>query len=170
MSTTATTTPAGAAAARPRRPKAIGGPALGSAASAQARQWAAAILEVLAGARTPAQAAAALGAGLPRYYQVEARAVRGLLAACEPPPVGRVRRPESEVRALRLENQRLQRELARQQALVRATQRTVGLAAPAAGKTTPRRRRRVARALSVAARLQAQTAAPAAAPAVSPSS
>jgi hypothetical protein len=88
--------------------------------------------------------------------------LRGLLAACEPKPRGRVRSPESEVTALRHDNQRLQREITRQQALVRAAQRTVGLtppATPAPGKTSSKkiRKRKVARALNIASRLQ-QTA------------
>jgi len=127
-----------------------------------ARQRAAVILEVLAGARTPAQAAAALELSLPRYYQLETVALQGLLAACEPVPRGRVRSAESQLAALRKQQQRLERELARQQALVRLTQRTVGLAAPPtppahskgeAGKGR-KPRRAVARALRVAERLR----------------
>jgi hypothetical protein len=139
--------------------KVTGGADLGQGSSGEAKRRAAAILEVLAGARTPTEAATALGLSVPRYYQVESRALRGLLAACEAPPKGRVRSPESEVTAMRQENQRLQREVLRQQALVRAAQRTVGWTPPAApapaksaGKKT--RRRRVARALSIATRLQ----------------
>ena len=37
------------------------------------------ILEVLAGRRTPAEAAALLGVGPPRYYQLETRALQGLV-------------------------------------------------------------------------------------------
>ena len=92
---------------------------------------AAAILEVLAGARTPTEAATALGLSVPRYYQVETQALRGLLQACEPKPRGRVRTVETEVKTLSKENQRLQRELTRHQALARAAQRAVGLAPPA---------------------------------------
>jgi hypothetical protein len=124
---------------------------------ADARRLAAAILEVLAGARTPTEAATALGLSVPRYYQVEAQALRGLLTACEPKPRGRVSTVETEVAMLRKDNQRLQRDLTRQQSLARAAQRTVGLSPPApvvnkAGKKP--RRRRVARALSVVERLK----------------
>src|SRR5262249_34346664 len=139
-------------------------PAAGSAAWREARQRAAAILEVLAGARPPAQAAQALGLSLPRYYQLENVALQGLVGACEPVPRGRARSAESELAALRKQQQRLQRELARQQALGRLTQRTVGLASPPApparrkGDAGPgkgrRRRRAVARALRVAERLR----------------
>jgi hypothetical protein len=136
-----------------------GGADLGKDNGREAKRMAAAILEVLAGARTPAEAATALGVSVPRYYQVESRALRGLLAACEPQIKGRVRSPHKEVTVLRRDKERLQREVLRQQALVRAAQRSVGLTPPAAppaaksgGKKS--RRRRVARALSVAARLQ----------------
>jgi hypothetical protein len=55
---------------------------LGEGASAQARKQAAAILEVLAGERTPMQAAEALAVSLPRYYVLETQAVQGILLAC----------------------------------------------------------------------------------------
>ena len=147
-----------------------GGADLGQDVSGEAKRLAAAILEVLAGARTPTEAATALGLSVPRYYQVESRALRGFLAACAPQPKGRVRSPQSEVTALRDENQRLQREVLRQQALVRAAQRTVGWTPAAAAAATKNagkktRRRRLARALSIATRLQ-QTPDPVAATAV----
>jgi hypothetical protein len=133
----------------------------GQQASREARRLAAAILEVLAGARTPTEAASALSLSLPRYYQVEQQALRGLVTACEPRPKGRQVSPAKEAAALQQENARLRREVGRQQALVRAGQRVIGLAAPAAAPTKPGgkkpRRRRLARALSVAARLQAGT-------------
>jgi hypothetical protein len=129
----------------------------------EAKQRAAAILEVLAGGRTPAEAALALGVSLPRYYQFEARALAGLLAACEPTPRGPGPDERRAQAALRAECERWKRACARQQALVRAAQRTIGLAAPpAAAKSGPKRkpRRPVVRALRAAARLQ-QEAAPA---------
>jgi len=138
----------------------VGGADLGKDRGVEAKRLAAAILEVLAGARTPTEAATALGLSVPRYYQVEAQALRGLLQACEPKPRGRVRSVETEVKTLSKENQRLQRELTRHQALARAAQRAVGLAPPAPvvnkhGKKP--RKRRVARALSVAERLKQET-------------
>jgi hypothetical protein len=119
---------------------------------------AAAILEVLAGQRTPTQAAEALEVSLPRYYQLEAGGLHGLLTACEPKPRGRQSNPATELAALRKQCERLQRDLGRQQSLVRLAQRTVGLAAPAAAKVPggKRQRRPVARALTVAARLRQQ--------------
>lgn len=125
--------------------------------SRDAKRLAAVILEVLGGERTPTQAAEALEVSLPRYYQLESRGLGGLVAACEPKPKGRQRTPVSESIALQKENDRLRRDLGRQQSLVRLAQRTIGLSPPARpAKASPgkRRRRPVARALSAAARLQ----------------
>ena len=146
-----------------RARRTTGGATLGRDASAGAKRLAAAILEVLAGLRTPLQAAQAVGVSLPRYYQVEAAGLRGLLSACEPKPRGRQANPLAEVVVLRKQAERLQRDLARQQSLVRLAQRAVGLSAPvpltkSAGKR--RRRKPVARALTVAARLRAEAATP----------
>ena len=134
----------------------------------EARQIAAAVLEVLAGARTPQAAAAALGWSVPRYYQVEARALRGLVAACAPAPRGRPRPAAAELEALRRAQARLERELRRQQALVRLTQRHVGLPPPAAAKPAGKkpRWRKTVRALTVADRWRAE--APADPPAAPP--
>ena len=145
----------------PRTPpkRSTGGVTLGQHSSRDAKRTAAAILEVLAGQRTPAQAAAALAISLPRYYQLEAGGLRGLLAACEPKPKGRQPNLSADVAALHKHNERLQRELTRQQSLVRLTQRAAGLAAPpphpatAAGKKA-RKRKPVVRALTVAERLR----------------
>src|SRR6516164_5338069 len=82
----------------------------------RAKKVAAAILEVLAGVRTPTEAATALELTVPRYYQLEAQALCGLLEACELKPQGRGRRAKSEVDTLRKQNQHLQRELTRHQA------------------------------------------------------
>jgi hypothetical protein len=122
---------------------------------------AAAILEVLAGARTPGQAAGALGVSLPRYFQLETRAMRAVVTSCEPRPRGRLRSADTELAALRRQHDRLQRELARQQTLVRMAQRTIGLAPPAPPpKPAPgkkKRRRPVVRALRAVAHLQEQS-------------
>jgi hypothetical protein len=131
-------------------------------ASPEAKRLAAAVLEVLAGTRGPGEAAAALGISLPRYYQLEGRALAGLLAACEPRRGGRKGRSGNELAGLRQECDRLRRECARQHALVRAAQRTVGLAPPtppppprpAEGGRKRRRRRPKARALKVVAMLR----------------
>ena len=130
-------------------------------ASPEAKRVAAAVLEVLAGTRGPSEAAIALGISLPRYYQLEGRALTGLLAACEPRRGGRGRRGGTELTALRQECDRLRHECARQQALVRAAQRSVGLPPPAPPPPRPveggrkrRRRRPKARALKVVALLR----------------
>jgi hypothetical protein len=98
------------------------------AASSPAKRQAAAILEVLAGELRPAEAAQLLETSLPRYYLWEKRALAGLLAACEPAPRGP--RPDTarQLAALERENRRLRRECDRQQALVRAAERALGLA------------------------------------------
>lgn len=138
---------------------------LGDGASATARQQAAAILEVLAGVRTPAQAAAALAVSLPRYYVLETRAVQAILLACEARPLGRQQTSASALAALRRECEHWRRECGRQQALVRAAQRSIGLpaakpaAAPPASHGKKRRSRRpTARALRAVARLKTETA------------
>jgi hypothetical protein len=115
---------------------------LGEGASAEARRLAAAILEVLAGMRTPAAAAQVLKLSLPRYYQLEVRALHGMLAACEPRPLGRVKTSASTLAALQRECEQWRRECTRQQALVRATQRAIGLAAPPAKTDGSKRRKR----------------------------
>jgi hypothetical protein len=82
---------------------------------------------------------------LPRYYLAEARALRGLLAACEPTPRGRrAAAGAGELPGLREENQRLKKQCARQQALLRLQQRALGLeAAPdTAGQQKPGKKRR----------------------------
>src|SRR5215470_8558291 len=132
-------------------------------ANKDAKRMAAVILEVWAGLRTPIQAAEALGLSLPRYYQIEANGLHGIVAACTPKPKGRQANPAREAMALKRDNERLRRELGRQQALVRLTQRGLGVAPPPAKPTTPKGRRRkpVIRALTLAARLQPDVAEPA---------
>jgi hypothetical protein len=136
-----------------------------------AKRLAAVVLEVFAGLRTPQQGAEALAMSLGGYYQLEARAMQGLLEACEPKPKGRQPNPDREMAVIMRENERLRRDLGRQQSLVRVTQRTIGLNPPppppkttgkASGKKT-RKRKPVVRALALAARLQQEAAAPEAA-------
>jgi len=135
-----------------------------SAGSREANRTAAAILEVLAGVRTPTDAATALSIAPPRYYQLEQRALEGLLSACEPRRLGRLQTPDSRIATLEKEVQRWRQECARQQALVRAAQRTIGLAPPRAksiekstGKAA-RKRRPTVRALKAARTLQSASA------------
>lgn len=109
-----------------------------TAAGSEARRRAAVILEVLAGVQTPTTAAGALAIGVPRYYLLEQRALAGLLAACEPKPLGRTVNSDRQIARLERELASCRRELGRQQALARAAQRVLGLksaaAAVAAGK------------------------------------
>jgi hypothetical protein len=115
---------------------------------------AAVILEVLAGLRTPTQAAQASNISVPRYYQLETRAMAALVTACEPQPKGRRRGPVQEVVALQKDNERLRQEVGRQQSLVRLAQRSIGIAAPAPPTKSKVRRQRTARALVAARRLR----------------
>jgi hypothetical protein len=132
-----------------------GGPQIpADGASPQARRLAAVILEVLAGLRGPVEAAAAAGVSLPRYYAAETRALQGLLKSCEPAPRGRQATGATEAHKLRRECQQLQRQCARQQALLRVQQRALGLAGAASARTADkkggkRRRRPRARTLRV---------------------
>lgn len=134
-----------------------------SQASVESRQRGAAVLEVLAGVRTPAEAAAVLGVSAARYYLLEQRAIAALVRACE--PSGRKRQSSAERQLARLERElaRCQRECGRHQALARATQRSLGLNPPASphakgqAPTAGRRRRArrpVVRALRMAKSLQ----------------
>ena len=144
-------------------------------ASREAQRLAAAILEVLAGVRTPMDAAAAVGLSVPRYYLWEQRAVEGLVLACEPRPLGKAASPQRQIAVLQKEVVRLQHYCSRQQALVRASQRTIGLAPPphpmskpgskTSGKTVAggagkarRKRRPAVRAMKAVAALRAASA------------
>jgi hypothetical protein len=137
----------------------------------EANRIAVAILEVLAGLRTPTEAAQALEISVPRYYVLETRALEGMVAACEPKPLGKQPTPQTRIAALEKDLERARHECARQQALVRAAHRTVGLslltkrsgkrkteAAPAAGKR--RRRRPTVRALRAAKTLRENSSVP----------
>lgn len=114
--------------------------------TAEANRLAIAILEVLAGLRTPAEAAQALAVSLPRYYQLETRALDGLVQACEPKPKGKQPSLEGQIAALQRDVERAQRQCARQQALVRVAQRSVGLktctASAKSAKADNKRRKR----------------------------
>jgi len=151
--------PAGKAARLRHTP---GGVGLGQEAGPEAQRWAAAILEVLAGVRTPGQAAEALGVSQARYFQMETRAMQALVASCQPRPRGPGRSADKELATLRRQHERLQGELSRQQTLVRLVQRRVGLAPPKVpgdkpsgkGQAKRRRRRPVVRALRAAEVLQ----------------
>lgn len=101
--------------------------------SREAKKVAAAILEVLGGMLRPLDAATSLGVTLPRYYQLESRALEGLVRACEPRSKGRgpsKNQPLRELEGLREQVKKLQHEGARYAALLRASQRAAGLPTP----------------------------------------
>jgi hypothetical protein len=135
-----------------------------TAVTREAQCMATGILEVLAGIRTPTEAAAALGISVPRYYLLEQRALAGLISACEKRPIGRGCSPQRRIAALEKENVKLRQDCTRQQALVRVAQRTIGLPAPptkpvvkAGGKGNEkfkRKRRPMVRALKAVAALR----------------
>jgi hypothetical protein len=102
--------------------------------SSQAKRIVVAILEVLAGIRSVAEAASAVNISLARYYVLETQALEGMVAACEPKPLGKQPSPQTRIASLEKELQQARRECARQQALVRAAQRSVGLSASDAQK------------------------------------
>jgi hypothetical protein len=124
--------------------------------SLEARRFAAAILEVLAGVRSTRDAADALGISETRYYVTEARAIQALVVACEPKKKGwQGPSIEQQLQKAKREQARAERERDRLRGLVRAAQRTIGLAPPPAklvtksGKTR-KKRRPVVRALVAA--------------------
>lgn len=114
----------------------------GVTGSAEAMKLAVAIVETLAGISSPTATSEALGISANRYYQLEARALQGLVTAMEPRPRGRTLTPEREREKLAAENTRLEKELLRYQALVRTAQRTIGLAKRGPSKAGSTRRRR----------------------------
>jgi hypothetical protein len=138
-------------------------------ATTDAKRVAGTILEVLAGVRSITDAALGLGVTPARYYALEARAVAGLIAACEPrspgPQTGHGL--QAEVDRLRAERDRLRDEAARYQALARIAQTAFGppsgqTAAPTNTAVLPGltvRQQRAARAAARTAPLSSATAA-----------
>lgn len=131
--------------------------------SPEAKRRAAVLFEVLAGVRTPPQAAEALGLSLPGFYQMEERATLQVQLGCEVRPRGRQANGEAKAAALGKEVERLKQEVARYQALLRLTQRTVGVppAAQARAAANKRKRKPVVRAMRRAERLRAEADEPA---------
>lgn len=142
---------------KPRRVRGKTGPKI-QGGSRDARRVAATILDVLGGMRTPPQAAEELGWSLPRYYSVESRALEGFVAGCEPRERKRGVTPQKEAALLCAQVKRLEMQLARQQALLRATHRSIGLSEPAQPKGK-RRRRPTVRALKATDVLRSEPAA-----------
>jgi len=125
-----------------------------------ARRCAALLLEAWSGVRTTQAASEAMGVAVTRFYQLEARALQMIVAAMEPRPKGRQRTAESEVGRLKVEKQRLSRDVERYQSLYRTAQRNLGVAVvrppektenPAPGGKRKRGPRKKARGQAVAA-------------------
>lgn len=144
---------------RPQCPRKLSEPI-----SREAQRFAAAILDVLAGVRTPSDAAKVMGITLARYYTWEHRALIGLVLGCEPHATGRIPGAQHQIAVLEKQVTQLKQESARHQALARAAQRTLGLTPPSppiartGGKATDkksRQRRPVVRALKAAAEIRA---------------
>ena len=147
---------------------------LGRDGSVEGHRRAAVILEVLGGLRTPSEAADVLKVSVTHYYVLERKALRGLVAACEPQPKGpRAPSAQQQLAALTRELAQCQRECMRQAALVRATQRAVGLPAATCAKakraaqkskagvgTKPRRRKPTVRALRAVEALRKNSSGP----------
>ena len=135
---------------KPQRTKLLEGDLDLAQVTPEARRHAACVLEVLAGLRTPEQAAEALSVSLPTYYNLEARAMRGLIHGCTPTPPGRTMVLLKQVRGLELKCAALEKQVGRYQALLRNAQR--GLLSPPVEVKAPtpggkRKRRPVVRAL-----------------------
>ena len=97
----------------------------------RARQMAALILDVLGGNRTPADAARAMGLSAARYYVLEQRAIHGLVSACQTEPKrGPGEDLQNRINRLERDNRGLEQALRRQQAVVRTTQRGLGVTFP----------------------------------------
>jgi hypothetical protein len=133
--------------------------ASGPTGSAESKRSAVVVLEVLSGTRTTIDASKALGVTLARYYQLEARALQGVVTALEPARRGKRADPKREVDTLRNDTARLQREVTRLHALLRASQRALGVASPSKPEKSKlggkRRRRATARALRAVRALRA---------------
>ena len=107
--------------------------------SKKARQFLVVILEALSGECGTSEAAERLKISLSRYYQLETRALQGMLTALEPRPRGPSKSAGSELERLKRQVSELERELRRQRSLVRAAARSVGL--PAVRKKKAKKQR-----------------------------
>jgi hypothetical protein len=143
---------------KPARTKLLEGELGLAEVTPESRKQAACVLEVLAGLRSPEQAAEVLSVSLPTYYNLESRALRGLIHGCTPTPPGRTLMLLKQVRSLELKSSALEKQVGRYQALLRNAQRSAGLLPPPSspGKTPGGRRkhRPVVRALRAIEALQ----------------
>ena len=138
-------------------------------ADSETNRRAAIILEVPAGVRTPSDAAESLKISVNYYYVLERKAVQGLVTACCPAPKGPPGPTvETQLQRLKRELEQCRHECQRQSALVRATERAIGIRASSAKKTATknggkppqgkRRRKPAVRALQAAATLRENSA------------
>lgn len=107
---------------------------------AQYRKQAACVLEVLAGLRTPEQAAGSLAVSLPTYYNLETRALRGLILGCAPQLPGRSLALAKKLQGAEQRCLELDRQLQRYQALLRSAQRSMALLSPPEPRTPGKRK------------------------------
>ena len=123
------------------------------------RRQALIILEVLAGTRSSTEAAELLGVSANRYYQLEERAIEGMVKGLEPRPRGPARNWAKEVERLEREKRQLHEECARYQALVRASRLSVGIETedPTREARRGRNRRPTVRALRAVRRLESES-------------
>jgi len=96
--------------------------------SKAARKQVAIILEALSGEIGTTEASEQMGVSLSRYYQLEGRALQGMLAAMEPKKRGIQMTPARQILALEAEKKLLEKDLRRHQSLLRAANRSLGLA------------------------------------------
>ncbi len=138
-----------------------------------AKKAAAVILEVLAGLRNTREGSEVLGISAMRYYVMERRALEGMVRGLEPRPKGKRRSSAESMHQLEKEKRRLERELGRMQALVRAAQRTMGVPPAPSREKKPgkgRRRRPAVRAMKTVALLRSPAPEAARPPAEKPGS
>jgi hypothetical protein len=144
---------------------------LGIGISTEANRRATVVLEVLGGLRTPSEAAKVLNISVTHYYVLERKALHGLLDGCQPRPKGpQEPSADKQLASLNRQLEQCQRECMRQAALVRATQRALGLPAANPGRSSgkkarastggKRRRRPTARALQAVETLRKNSSGP----------
>ena len=99
--------------------------------SEHAKRVAAVILEVVSGVRGAQEGAEVLGISSMRYYQLEERALQGMVTALEPRAKGpRVPSPEETLKQVERERERTKREVGRLQTLLRMVRKSVHLEEP----------------------------------------
>jgi len=108
--------------------------------SLESRKQASCVLEVLAGVRTPEQAASALEISVPTYYHLEMRALRGLVHGCTPEPPGRKQALLRQVREAEARCAEVERQVQRYRALLRSAQRAAGVLAEVVDEPKAKRR------------------------------